>query len=76
MKTLTTTLLVLSISITALMTTTVYAAEKEHEHKGTSNAESQGGHDHMQKMHEQWAAKMMQPQWGWQKGIDGNYKKE
>ncbi|RLD86621.1 MAG: sulfatase [Bacteroidetes bacterium] len=26
--------------------------------------------------HEQWTTKLMQPQWGWQKGIDGNYKKE
>lgn len=26
--------------------------------------------------HNKWASKMMEPQWGWQKGINGNYKKE
>ena len=52
MKTLTTTLLVLSISTAALMTATIYAAEKEHGHKGVSSSESQSEHDHMQKMNE------------------------
>jgi len=40
------------MSMTISMVTTVYASEKEHEHKGASNAETQGGHDHMQKMNE------------------------
>ena len=26
--------------------------------------------------HESWASELMEPQWGWQKGIDGDYKKE
>ncbi len=52
MKTLTTTLLVLSISMATLMTATLYAAEKEHEHKGASNSETHEGNAHMQKMHE------------------------
>jgi len=45
MKTLATTLLILVMSMTISMVTTVYASEKEHEHKGASNAETQGGHD-------------------------------
>ena len=52
MKILTTTLLVLSISTAALMTATLHAAEKEHEHTGASSSESHDGHDRMQKMHE------------------------
>lgn len=26
--------------------------------------------------HDSWSSTLMPPQWGWQKGIDGNYKKE
>jgi len=50
MKTLTTTLLVLSMSMATLMTATLYAAEKEHE--GASSSESHKGNAHMQKMDE------------------------
>ena len=30
----------------------------------------------MMAKHESWASNLMDPQWGWQKGIDGDYKKE
>ena len=50
MKTLTTTLLVISMSIATLMTATLYAAEKEHE--GTYSSETHEGNAQMQKMDE------------------------
>ena len=49
MKTLSTTLLVLSMSIAAVMSTMAHAAE--HKHEGGSSSESQKGHAHMEKMH-------------------------
>lgn len=51
MKILSTTLLVLSISTAALITTTVYAAEKEHEHMQKMNEHMETMEAQMQAIH-------------------------
>lgn len=63
MKIFTTTMLVLTMSTTAIMTTIAYASEHMHERKGPSSSEQhyrhgqmQDMHEHMETMHEQMQA--------------------
>ena len=50
------------------------STDKEEQHNLAIN--NQDRVNTMKNKHDLWASEMMQPQWGWQKGIDGNYKKE